>query len=93
MSALTYLEENKEKFGWRTFNSIYNLQMLDANENMSKNDLNLKDWVEKETNENNREQFLNLHIIPNVDLTLENFSEYHENRKEILMDKLKTLLN
>lgn len=86
-------EENKEKFGWRTFNSIYNLQMLDANENMSKNDLNLKDWVEKETNENNREQFLNLHIIPNVDLTLENFSEYHENRKEILMEKLKTLLN
>lgn len=86
-------EENKEKYGWRTFNSIYNLQMLDANENMSKNDLNLKDWVEKETNENNREQFLNLHIIPNVDLTLENFSEYHEKRKGILMDKLKTLLN
>lgn len=86
-------EENKEKYGWRAFNSIYNLQMLDANENMSKNDLNLKDWVEKETNENNREQFLNLHIIPNVDLTLENFSEFHEKRKEILMNKLKTLLN
>lgn len=86
-------EENKEKYGWRTFNSIYNLQMLDANENMSKNDLNLKDWVNKETDENNKEQFLNLHIIPNVDLTLENFSEYHEKRKEILMDKLKTLLN
>jgi uncharacterized protein with ParB-like and HNH nuclease domain len=86
-------EENKEKYGWRTFNSIYNLQMLDANENMSKNDLNLKDWVDKETKENNREQFLNLHIIPNVDLTIDNFSEYHEKRKEILMDKLKTLLN
>ncbi|MFS4418808.1 DUF262 domain-containing protein, partial [Maribacter sp. 2307ULW6-5] len=86
-------EDNKEKYGWITFNSIYNLQMLDANENMSKNDLNLKDWVDKETNENNKEQFLNLHIIPNVDLTLENFSEYHEKRKEILMDKLKTLLN
>lgn len=86
-------EDNKEKYGWRTFNSIYNLQMLDANENMSKNDLNLKDWVEKETNENSKEQFLNLHIIPNVDLTLENFSEYHEKRKEILMDKLKILLS
>lgn len=86
-------EDNKEKYGWRTFNSIYNLQMLDANENMSKNDLNLKDWVDKETNENNREQFLNLHIIPNVDLTLDNFSEYHEKRKEILMEKLTTLLN
>ena len=45
--------KNKEKYGWHTFNSIYNLQMLDANENRSKNDLNLIDWVNKETNETN----------------------------------------
>lgn len=86
-------EENKEKYGWNTFNSIYNLQMLDANENMSKNDLSLKEWVEKETNEDNKEQFLSLHIIPNIDLSLENFSEYIEKRKAILMDRLKILLN
>lgn len=85
--------ENNEKYGWHTFNSIYNLQMLDANENMSKNDLTLKEWVEKETIENNKEQFLNLHIIPNVDLTLDNYSEYHIKRKEILMTKLKRILN
>mgnify|MGYP005857268895 FL=1 len=86
-------EENKEKYGWYTFNSIYNLQMLDANENMSKNDLTLQEWVEKETDENNREQFLNLHIIPDVDLSLDNYSEYHEKRKIILIEKLKTILN
>jgi len=86
-------DENKEKYGWRTYNSIYNLQMLDANENMSKNDLNLSDWVEKETNDTNKEQFLNLHIIPNVDLSLDNFSEYIEQRKEILMKRLKALLD
>ena len=86
-------EENKEKYGWHTFNSIYNLQMLDANENMSKNDLSLKEWVEKETNEDNKEQFLNLHIVPNIDFSLENFSEYIEKRKSILMERLKTLLN
>lgn len=86
-------EENKEKYGWHTFNSICNLQMLDANENMSKKDLSLKEWVEKETNEDNKEQFLSLHIIPNIDLSLENFSEYLEKRKIILMERLKTLLN
>jgi uncharacterized protein with ParB-like and HNH nuclease domain len=85
--------ENKEKYGWYSFNSIYNLQMLDANENMSKNDLSLMDWVGKETNENNIDQFLNLHIIPNTDLSLENFSEYFELRKVILIDRLKILLN
>lgn len=86
-------EENKEKYGWQTFNSIFNLQMLDANENMSKNDLSLKEWVGKETNEDNKEQFLNFHIIPNIDLSLGNFSEYIEKRKGILMERLKTLLN
>ena len=86
-------EKQKEKYGWRTYNSIYNLQMLDANENMSKKGLNLIDWVEKETKDTNREQFLNLHIIPNVNLGLDNFSEYFEKRKEILMKQLKTLLN
>lgn len=86
-------EENKEKYGWHTFNSIYNLQMLEANENMSKRDLSLKEWVEKETNEENKEQFLNLHLIPNVDLSLDNFSQYLEMRKELLMSQMKTLLN
>jgi uncharacterized protein with ParB-like and HNH nuclease domain len=86
-------EENKEKYGWRTFNSIYNLQMLDSNENMSKNDLTLRGWVEKETNENNKEQFLKLHIIPNVDLSLDNFSEYLEKRKKILIERMRKILN
>jgi len=85
--------ENKEKYGWHTFNSIYNLQMLDANENMSKNDLNLIDWVNKETNETNRTQFLNSHLIPDVDLELENFEEYFDKRKVMLMENMKTLLN
>lgn len=31
-------DDLKGKYGWWTYNSIYNLQMLDANENMSKND-------------------------------------------------------
>ncbi len=84
---------NKEKYGWHTFNSIYNLQMLDANENMSKGDLSLKDWVQKETKDNDKIQFLNSQLIPNVDLSLENFEEYIDKRKEMLMDKMKNLLN
>ncbi len=87
------IESDKEEYGWRIFNSICNLQMLDANENMSKNDLNLKDWVDRETNESNREQFLDLHIIPNINLNLNNFSEYYEKRKLMLFNKLKILLN
>ena len=35
-------------------NSIINLQMLDANENMSKNDKTLKEWVEIEVQNTDR---------------------------------------
>ncbi len=86
-------DEDIEEYGWETYNSIYNLQMLDANENMSKNDINLIDWVEKETNTDNKTQFLNSHLIPEIDLNLNNFSEFYDKRKEILMEKMKSILN
>ncbi|PZU82230.1 MAG: DUF262 domain-containing protein [Chryseobacterium sp.] len=84
---------DKETLGWQTYNSIYNLQMLDANENMSKNNKTLENWVTKETNEENRNQFLKAHLIPDINLDLENFSQFIEKRKEILMTKLRDILN
>ncbi len=83
----------KEKYGWWTYNSIYNLQMLDANENMSKNDKALKDWVDEQTVNIDRSKFLENHLIPDVNLDLSNFEEYIEKRKELLITKLKEILN
>ncbi len=74
-------------------NGLYNLQMLDANENMSKNDLNLKEWVEIETKNRDKKQFLDNHLIPDVDLSFENFQEFIDKREVILIKKLKTVLN
>lgn len=86
-------EDIKNELGWKTYNSIYNLQMLDANENMSKNDMSLQDWIEKETTDVNREQFLKSHLIPDTDFELSNFKNYYELRREMLIRKLKALLN
>lgn len=83
----------KEEYDWWTYNSIHNLQMLDANENKSKKDMDLKDWVEKQTKNTDVDVFLDRHLIPNVGLELDNFAEYIEKRKEILMKKLKEILN
>lgn len=74
-------------------NGLYNLQMLDANENMSKNDLNLKEWVEIETKNRDKKQFLDNHLIPDVDLSFENFQEFIDKREVILIEKLRTVLN
>lgn len=86
-------DEDIEVYGWETYNSIYNLQMLDANENMSKNDMTLSEWIKKETVIKNRSQFLKSHLIPEVDLSLNNFDEFYEVRKETLMSKLNEILN
>ena len=49
-SAYNDLEEkDKEKYGWQVYNSILNLQMLDANENESKNAKPLDKWVSEQT--------------------------------------------
>jgi uncharacterized protein with ParB-like and HNH nuclease domain len=87
-------QEDKVNYGLEVFNSILNLQMLDANENMSKNAMPLKDWVDKETKDADLKRFLDNHIIPqDTDLNLDNFSEFIEKRKTLLIGKLKSILN
>ncbi|MGL4985920.1 MAG: DUF262 domain-containing protein [Treponemataceae bacterium] len=94
--AVSYAElkqESKDNYGWKVYNSILNLQMLDSNENMSKNATSLKNWVEEQTKEKDREKFLENHLIPNVNLELDNFEDFIEKRKIILIEKLKNVLN
>ena len=67
--------------------------MLDANENESKNAKPLAEWVDEQTSGGNRKRFLEDHLIPDVDLSLENFASFIENRKALLVSKLKALIN
>lgn len=66
--------------------------MLDANENMSKNGKRLIDWIDLETKNKDKISFLENHLIPNVDLALENFDDYFDKRKLLLTEKLKLIL-
>ena len=67
--------------------------MLDANENMSKNGKSLNEWVEKEVKTKDRTTFLENHLIPDVDLELNNFDNFYTSRKKILTIKLTDLLS
>lgn len=83
----------KSKYPFKEYyNSILNLQMLDANENKSKSKKPLKQWVDEQTTKETREYFLKAHIIPNVDLSLSNFEEFITKRKKMLKDKLISIL-
>lgn len=93
IESLNIDKEVKEKYYIPcVYNGIYNLQMLDANENMSKNNKTLKEWVEEETKNKDREKFLEEHLIPDVDLSIENFPEFIDKRKELLLNKLRKIL-
>jgi hypothetical protein len=84
---------DKEKYGWLTYNSILNLQMLDANENMSKQNVSLSEWIEINVKTQDRNKFLTNHLIPDISLKLDDFGIFIEARKKILFDRLKDILS
>lgn len=87
-------DSDKELFGWEVYNSICNLQMLDANENMSKNGSSLKSWIELQSDGYDLRQFLKSHLIPqNVSYDLADFKLFIETRKQLLVKKFKEILN
>lgn len=86
-------DEIKTKYPFKAYyNSIRNLQMLDANENESKGKKLLKDWVNQNTNEETRKLFLESHLIPDVDLSMDNFETFILERSKLLKEKLKSIL-
>lgn len=78
-----YLDKNN-------YNSILNLQLLDGNENVSKNKSELITWVYKEskTKKLSVQEFCDRHLLPNI-LELSEFQKYITKRKEILKGILK----
>lgn len=82
---------SNENYDWDVYDTILNLQILDANENMSKNKMPLKDWVTKETTDITKDAFLKSHLIPDVDLNLENFNNFIEERRRILRSKIREI--
>ena len=55
--------------------------------------MKLERWVEAKTSSINREGFLESHLIPNVDLSIEKFEGFIEARKKLLIERLKMVLS
>lgn len=77
------------------WNSIRNLQLLDANENQSKQDISLQKWIDFEVQEHRKDRELLLHrcYIPmDVDLDISNLKEFLQARGELLRQALREKL-
>jgi hypothetical protein len=70
-------------------NNIFNYQLLYYKTNRGKNDMKLKDWIEKSVE--NKKDYLNEHLIPD-DETLwieENYEAFLIAREKLIMEKIK----
>ena len=73
---------------------IGNLQLLQGVANQSKQDQDFESWLKGEcSTPNDLEVYKELHLIPEVELTFENFPEFLEKRTDLLRTELARLLN
>ncbi|MBR3652678.1 MAG: DUF262 domain-containing protein [Bacteroidales bacterium] len=69
------------------YNSIVNLQLLGENQNKSKSDMSLEEWVQ--TTNKSRESLLAETYLPTqIDLATSNFEQFYTKRKELLTKQL-----
>lgn len=86
------LEYYKNPEWW---NSLRNLQLLDANENQSKQDISLKDWIKHEVEDNHKDRDLLMqrcYIPTDVDLDISNLKAFLLARGELLRRALREKL-
>lgn len=79
-------------YSWEKINSIANYQLLDYSTNRgNKNDTSFKKWVSDDNNVKDKNQYLNMHLIP-TDESLwgeDNFESFIEERSKLILNKIK----
>jgi hypothetical protein len=79
-------KDNKKRY-----DSIVNLQLLPKGQNAQKGDTPLKEWVENQTKGNDRQQFLDARLIPDV-LDEADIEKFLEERETLLINQLTKVL-
>ncbi|HSI66422.1 MAG TPA: DUF1524 domain-containing protein, partial [Planococcus sp. (in: firmicutes)] len=89
--AKSGLSQEDIEFAMEHIDSIANLQLLEGIPNIEKSDHNFVEWVDKNYKDTqSKNDYFNKHFIPDVDLSLNNFREFIEKRKELLFQALKS---
>lgn len=66
-------------------NNLGNLQLLEGQLNIEKNDKEFNLWISQEYYDDNmKNDYMQKHYIPNVDLSISNFKEFIEKRNNII---------
>jgi len=87
------INPNDIEFYLDNFNYLANLQLLEGVPNQEKSGKDFDKWIkEKYPNKKDREAYMERHYIPNINLTLENFRQFIEERETLIIAAFKKLL-
>lgn len=93
LSTLCLSQDDIAYYAPYWYNSIVNLQMLDANQNMQKQHTALNKWIEKQAASLGEEAARERALIPSgVRLEFKDFASFARKREELLTVKLKQAL-
>lgn len=81
------------EFYLKNYNYVANLQLLEGVPNQEKSGKDFDVWIkEKYPNQKDKKAYMERHYIPDIDLTLENFRQFIEEREKLLVAEFKKLL-
>lgn len=87
------IPDNEIDFILQNYNKIPNLQLLEGPENISKKDRPFVNWLDGAYPDAvAREQFKERHYLTGLDLSVNNFRSFYENRKKALKNALKQMV-
>lgn len=76
------------------FNNLANLQLIGAIPNIEKRDKEFKIWVDKTYPDlKKKDQYKEVHYIPNVELNFENFIEFFKEREKLIIEEFTKILS
>jgi hypothetical protein len=87
------ISESDIEFYLYNYNYLANLQLLEGVPNQEKSSKDFDVWIkEKYPNKNERKSYMERHYIPDVDLSLDNFKEFIEERGKLITTAFKNLM-
>ncbi|RPD50641.1 DUF262 domain-containing protein [Paracnuella aquatica] len=89
------IEEEQYDIYYRHFNTLANLQLIEAVENVEKSATPIKDWLNKNcSNVTVLANYKAQHFIPlDLSLDLKGFPEFIEKRKQLIRERFQAILN
>jgi len=88
------VSSNDMEFFGEQADQLSNLQLLEGLPNQEKSDLDFQQWLNKNyPQQGERIEYFSKNYIPNVDLSITNFRQFIEKRRELLKTKFAQLLH